>query len=267
MSTARSGYGHGSGAESTVDRERSGFSMVEMLIAVVITGVVGAALLGVLMEQNAFYEENSRRVMAQKSLRGAVDRMSRELRMVRRGDVQAAEADQLVVTFSVAHGVVCHESGGTSYLYFHDLPASSPEGTRYLEPRFNGPWQTGLSWPGQDGAQTCTAHGAPAGAAADRYRSVGTSLPVGTIVNGTETLTYEFASQNGGLALLRNGDRLAGPFEADPPFFRYLDEDGNSTGNLDEIASVQMRATAQGHDPNPRYEGDRTIELRIPFRN
>lgn len=245
----------------------SGFTLVEMLISIVITGVVGAAVVGVLMEQDMFYQENSRLVMAQKSLRSATDRMSTELRMVRRGDVQAAEPDRVAVTYNVAHGVVCHESGGTSYLYFHELPESTPAGTRYLEPRFDGSWQTGLSWPSQDGGQECASHGAPAGRPADHYREVGTSLDVGTMVTGTTTLTYEFEMQNGQIALLRNGRYLTGPFEQDAPYFRYLDSDGNTTGDLDEIAYLEVRATALGHDPNARHDGSRSISLRIPFRN
>ena len=245
----------------------SGFSLVEMLIGIVITGVVGAAVVGVLIEQNTFYEENSRMVTAQKSLRSATDQMSTELRMVRRGDVQTADTDRLVVTFNVAHGVVCHESGGTSYLYFHNLPESTPPEVRYLEPRFNGSWQDLGSWPSQDGSQECASHGAPAGRPADHYRQVGANLEVGTIVTGTTTLTYEFEPRSGEIVLLRNGDRLTGPFEQDAPYFRYLDKDENTTGNLDEIAYVEVRATALGHDPNARYEGSRSIDLRIPFRN
>lgn len=258
---------------------RAGFSLVEMLIGIVITGIVGAAVVGVLLEQNAFYEENSRRVTAQKSLRAAADRMSTELRMVHRGDVQTAEADRIVVRFGVANGIVCHTTGGTAYLYFHRVPDSAPSTVRYLEPRFQGSWQTGLSWGdfSQDGSQTCASHGSPSGKSAPHYRAVsswpGSTPDVGTIVYGTVTLTYEFDTRNGDLVLLRDGTQLARPFEQSPPYFRYFRENGSElsspvTGSsLDQIASVQIEATAQGHDPNARFEGDRTISLSVPFRN
>lgn len=245
----------------------SGFTLVEMLITVVITGIVGASVVGVLMEQDMFYQENSRLVMAQKSLRSATDQMSTELRMVRRGDVQTAESDRLVVTLNIAHGVVCHESSGTSYLYFHNLPESTPPGARYLEPRFDGTWQGLSSWPVQDGSRECANHGAPPAKENDRYRKVSTSLPVGTMVTGTTAVSYEFAPRNGEIALLRDGRYLTGPFEQDDPYFRYLDSDGNTTANLDAITYVEVRATALGHDPNARHEGSRSINLRIPFRN
>ncbi len=266
MSTATSDS-HRQAADAHREVRASGFTLVEMLIGIVITGVVGSALVGVLMEQNMFYEENSRTVMAQKSLRSATDRMSTELRTVRRGDVQTAQPDRLEVTFNVAHGVVCHQSGGTSYLYFHNLPESSPADVRYLEPRFDGSWQDLSSWPSQDGGQECASHGAPAGKPADHYRQVGANLEVGTIVTGTTPLTYAFEPRNGDIALVRNGRRLTGPFEQDQQYFRYLDGDGNTTGTLDEITYVEVRATALGHDPNARHDGSRKISLRIPFRN
>lgn len=266
MSTKTSGS-HRRPAPSGDAAGASGFTLVEMLITVVITGIVGASVVGVLMEQDLFYQENSRLVMAQKSLRSATDEMSTELRMVRRGDVQTAESDRLVVTLSVAHGVVCHESSGTSYLYFHNLPESTPPGARYLEPRFDGNWQDLSSWPVQDGSRECADHGAPPAKENDRYRKVSTSLAVGTMVTGTTAVSYEFAPRNGEIALLRDGRYLTGPFEQDDPYFRYLDSDGNTTANLDEITYVEVQATALGHDPNARHDGSRSISLRIPFRN
>jgi len=41
------------------------------LIAVVVAGVAGAAVVGIFVEQSGFYQENSRRVMAHGSLRAA----------------------------------------------------------------------------------------------------------------------------------------------------------------------------------------------------
>lgn len=257
---------------------RAGFSLVEMLVGVVITGLVGAAITGLFIEQTGFYGENSRRVMANKSLRATADRMSTELRMVRQGDVRTAEADRLEVRHGVMSGVVCHTVASTAYLYVHRLSGETdPALVRYLEPRFQGSWNTGLVWSsiGEDNSHTCADHGAPAGKSDERYREVdATPTPeAGSLVYGTIPLRYEFVSQDGRVALRRNFREVAAPFEASPPYFRYYREDGTElsapvTGaNRDDIAYVRVDATAQGHDPNQRYQGDRMISLRIPFRN
>lgn len=275
------GRRHTGGEASPVRRGSggAGFTLVEMLIGIVVTGLVGAALVGVLRDQQVFYQESSRRVTAQKSLRRAADRASTELRMVRKGDVVTAESDRLVTRYGEAHGVVCDTASGNVYLYVHRLPESSPATVRYLEPRFQGSWQSGPSW-GEldvDAAETCVLHGSPPLRAAERYRVVDSwsgSMPaVGTLVYGTSRLAYAFAERNGRIALLRNGDRLAGPFEPADVYFRYFREDGTElsapvTGSsLDDIAWVRLDATAQGHDPTPARDGDRTISLRVPFRN
>lgn len=264
-----------SGRRSERRSEQGGFSLVEMLISIVLTGVLGAAIVGVLMDQSAFYQTNSRMVTANKSLRGTADRMSTELRMVRQGDVVAAEPDSLTVRYGVAHGVVCYTGVSTVYLYMHRTPESQPDMVRYLEPRFQGSWETGLVWTDlqNDGSQTCASHGAPSGMPADHYQEVTswpTSMPeVGTLVYGTDRLSYHFVVRDDQIVLMRNGRLVAGPFRRTGAFFRYYRQDGTEvTGsNLDDIAYVRIDATAAGHDPNQRYEGDRTIDLRVPFRN
>ena len=267
-------------AQESEPAARAGFSVVEMLIAVVVTGVAGAAVVGIFVEQSGFYEENSRRVMAHKSLRATADRMSTELRMVRQGDVLTAEGDRVTVRYGVTRGVVCHTSSGTAYVYLFRLPGSTaPDEMRYLEPRFSGTWQDpSLPWGDLDvdSNETCADHGAPSGAAAGRYREITsfTSLPEpGSLIYGTINLTYEFSEEDGRVALFRNGRRQTAPFEDSQSYFRYFREDGTdltapvSAGDRDDIAYLRVDATARGHDPNERFQGDRTMSLRIPFRN
>lgn len=254
---------------------QGGFSLVEMLISVVLTGVLGAAIVGVLVDQSGFYERNSRMVTANKSLRGTADRMSTELRMVRQGDVVAAEPDSVTVRYGVGRGVVCHTTATEAYIYLHRIPEEQPNTVRYLEPRFQGSWQTGLAWTDlqTDGSQTCASHGAPSGMPAEHYQEV-TSWPgsipeVGTVVYGTDLLSYHFVDQGDRIVLMRNDRIIAAPFRQAESYFRYYEQDGTEvTGsNLDDIAYVRIDATAEGHDPNQRYEGDRAIDLRVPFRN
>lgn len=259
---------------------QAGFSLVEMLISVFLTGLVGAAVVGVFIDQNSFYQENTRVVTAHTSLRTTTDRISSSLRMVHQGDVLTAEADRLSVRHGVMHGVVCHVGATSVFIYLHRLPNTEPATVRYLEPRFEGDWQTGLAWGdlSQDSNETCADHGAPAGESAGHYRKVDLSLwptspAVGSLVYGTDRVTYEFASRGGELYLIRNGRAVTGSFGQSDQFFHYLDRNGTElsapvTGSsLDDIASVRIDATALGNEPNQRFEGNQRISLRIPFRN
>ena len=256
----------------------SGFTLIEMLVSIVIMGLVGAALVGVLREQRTFYEENSRLVTAQRSLRGAADWMSTELRMVHRGGVQTAETDRLIVEHAVARGVVCDTSATGSpevYLNFYQRPTGgTPQSMRYLEPRYQGSWLPAAAW----GDLSQQSHTACAGTPPSNQLYVTDSWPdslpsMGSMVRGTRPLTYEFRTQGSELMLLRNGRVLAGPFEQSSPYFEYYRKDGSQlsapvTGaTRDEIASVQIDATATGHEQNARYQGERIISLRVPFRN
>ena len=261
----------------------AGFSLVEMMISVVLTGLIGAAIVGVFMDQSGFYQENSRLVTANRSLRGTASQLSTELRMVHQGDVLTAESDRLTVRYGVMHGTVCHSTSSTAYVYLHRVPESGPSTIRYMEPqndapRYDGTWQTGLTWSGlqPDGAQTCASHGSPAGKSSDRYReitSLSTPPRAGTLIYGTNPVTYEFDTRDGEIALVRNSRLLARPFEQSGQYLRYFEQDGTELsapvtgGDRDDIHYVRIDATAQGHDPNQRYEGDRAISLRIPFRN
>lgn len=265
---------------TTKDEARgAGFTLIEVLVSIAITGLVGAALVNVLQDQRMFYEENSRRVSAQKSLRGTADRMSSELRMVHRGAVQTAAADRLVVDQGVAQGVVCATSAGGSpevFLNLYRRPGgAAPQSVQYLEPRFQGSWLSAPSW--SDFTQQSHAE-CPGPPPANQLYVVGSwsggSLPArGSMVRGTQPLTYEFTVRNGQVVLLRNGRHLAGPFEQSSPYFEYFRRDGTQlsapvTGaTRDEIAAVRIEAVALGHDPNARYEGQRSIDLRVPFRN
>ena len=255
-----------------------GFTLVEILIGIAISGVVGAALIGVLQDQKIFYEENSRIVTAQQSIRAAADRLSRELRMVRKGAVETAQADRLVVRYPVALGAVCSASPGQASVFMHRIPAAgtSPNTVRYLDPRYNGNWQTGSGWSFTSGSTTaesdCEGVGAPKDTASDHYQRIkglssSLTLDRGTMIRGTVPVEYEFADRGGEIVLLREGRRLAGPFQESQRYFRYSEQDGTTASNTDDIAYVRVDAVALGHEPSARYDGARRIDIRVPFRN
>jgi prepilin-type N-terminal cleavage/methylation domain-containing protein len=92
-------------------RNRAGFTLVEVIIALVITGVLGAAITSVFITQTSFYDRQEKVGSARGVSRGAMNLLTSELRMVERDSgVVEATANRLVLRVPFAMGVAC---GGT----------------------------------------------------------------------------------------------------------------------------------------------------------
>lgn len=217
-------------------RKDHGFTLVEVLLALVVAGVLAAGMYKLLLDQNRFYGEMSDRSYAEETLRASADLAATELRMTTSGDVLAAESDSLAVRSDVLRAYVCHVTSGDA-VYFYvteevaDAALSGSRGTAYSDP-FAEAYEYD---PGFDATGTasstaqseCEARGAPSGEAADRYRLKTWSGALdppepGATLRIYRELSYFFApSEIGdGLALWRNEGELAGPY-ADGAGFRY----------------------------------------------
>ncbi len=100
---------------------RAGFTLVETLITLVVAGVLGVAILTLILGQNRFYEHSDDAIYAQQTIRAAMDLMSSELRMISPTDLLAAEEDSLAARFDLVRGVVCDTlSSDDVYLFVYD---------------------------------------------------------------------------------------------------------------------------------------------------
>ena len=127
----------------TKARGAAGFSLIELLIALLISTAIGALVFTVFAVQNRFYSATSASGRAQQTVRGAADLLATELRGVSRGAMQVAESDRFAARVPVAMGVVCSlPAGGDANAYFaldgKAITGSAVSGFAVLSP--SGAW-------------------------------------------------------------------------------------------------------------------------------
>lgn len=274
---------------------RAGFTLVEVLVALVVAGILAAGVISLLMSQDRFYGHNDQHIYAQQTLRAAADLMASEIRMAGRGspsDVVTAESDRLEVRFDLVRATVCEESGGDVYLYVYDRPSAvnipgGVAGTVYSNPYDSGlevieDFPADLSDLVPDGTGEhetyCVNAGAPPGQGPDSYVRIDNwpdppgPPERGAIVRLYGLLGYSFeeSSFEDGLAVWRNNQELVAPL-ADDASFTYLAEDGTelpppvSGMDLFEIRQIRLEATAVGTDA--RFDVERDLSYDIVLRN
>ena len=94
-------------------RIRQGFTLAEILIAVVILGIIGAALVRLLISQSRFTELQMSKRNARTVSRNAMNIMLTDLRMVQdSGGLRAAANDYVTARVPIAFGLFCGTNGG-----------------------------------------------------------------------------------------------------------------------------------------------------------
>ena len=98
--------------------DESGFTLIEALIALVISGILASALVSLLIGQSRFYERTDDQMYAEQSLRASMDLVATELRMGSPSDLVSAEADSVTIRFDVIRGIVCDTTGADAVTAF-----------------------------------------------------------------------------------------------------------------------------------------------------
>jgi prepilin-type N-terminal cleavage/methylation domain-containing protein len=104
----------------TLSRSRRGFSLVEILVALVMLGIVGASMTKLMLSQTRGYQYDAGGRRARTSARSAMNIMTTDLRMTQDnggvGYVDATNHRRVDVKVPVAFGVVCKVSGSSIYI-------------------------------------------------------------------------------------------------------------------------------------------------------
>src|SRR5688572_32640870 len=94
-------------------KARAGVSTAEFIVALTLTGVLGASLMGVFVTQSQFFDTQTEVATARSVSRGAMNLMMSELRMLESGGgIVAASPTSVTVRAPYALGVVCGATGG-----------------------------------------------------------------------------------------------------------------------------------------------------------
>ena len=100
-------------------RSRSGFSLVEMVIVLVLAGIVSTAAISMFSTQNRLNAAMTALGESQENARSAVQVAAAEIRAASGGSVIRARSDRLVVRVPVVVGIVCAlGSGNSTHMYF-----------------------------------------------------------------------------------------------------------------------------------------------------
>lgn len=269
-----------------------GFSLAELLVTIVVTGFIGAGVVGLLLGQSRFYGANEDRNYADVSRRGVTDLVSSELRMLSTADLYKTKGDSIRARFDLGQAVVCAVDNTlkTVTLVVHHDPSpmlpSGATGTAYSSP-FSADFVYADGWTSTLVADattdlgvftTCDSNGAPGTLPKERYRLEDWSShpvglpPVGSVVRvyGDLVYTFEPSEQGTGMALWRNDQELVAPF-ADGAGFSYIMNNGNKensvpNSNHKDIRRIRLTAEAIGDGAN-RHDVAENLDLDISLRN
>lgn len=270
-------------------REPRGYTLAEMLVAMVLAGIVGGSVLGVLLRQNSFYRQANDLVYAEQSLRAGLDLMASELRMASPRDLLAAEPDSVSVRFDVWRGVVCTSDASTdeAAVFVHDSVGNANVPASFRGYGFSNPYDSlydyGDDWSASvdlsSGQTECENAGSPAGQESWRYRTLSgwgsspqdTVPDRGAVLRHYGRLTFRFDPSNftSGTAVWRNSQELVAPFEEEAAF-SYLMADGSvqssvSPADFPDVRAVRVTVVALG-EHSATTDVSRSISFDIRLR-
>lgn len=272
-------------------RHRPGFSLAEMMVALLLTGIIGVALARLIINQSRFVALQDGMMRARSGTRAALNVMSAELRAITDGGLVAASRDSITVRVPYAFGVACQQASGLTNVAL--LPGDSA--------LYGTATASGYAWRDTtgafvfvDGATVSAGACAPPAPAITVVGTTGWSArtvtvsnnnpntPVGAIVYLYQRIRYAFAPSAtipGRRALWRTvlttgtRDELVVPFDTSSRFQFLV---GNAYAPqatppavLDSVRGVRIRFVGQSETPP---EG-RTVPFKfdlssdILFRN
>jgi prepilin-type N-terminal cleavage/methylation domain-containing protein len=178
---------------------RRGFTLTELLIATVVMGILGVALLRVLASNSRFVSLQDAMAESRATARAGMQLMTSELRMVPDSGLLYAHSDSIRVSIPYVYGMACRSTGGIttgslmpvdSLMYAAALPDTiallDPGGTAFIRRR--------VTLSGSPSAANCTADSirvVPGGRLIALSIS-GSDPPSGSLFYLSQTVTYRF---------------------------------------------------------------------------
>jgi prepilin-type N-terminal cleavage/methylation domain-containing protein len=261
-------------------RSRGGFTLTEVMIALVMTGVIGAAVTSVFISQARFYDRQEKTDFARGVSRSAISVLTSELRMIERDSgVVEATASRLVLRVPYVLGVSCGGSGTLMSLRYAPTDTIVLRDTVYsgfARMRDDGSWQyhdlatSGTTLPSLGaGAAVCngatdTVRAVPGGGTMQlAVPTAGAVAARGRPVLLYQRITYEFKASTavpGRIGLYRTIGRkaleeeLVAPFTANAAFRFFINDSVSAStappANLKALTGIQLVMEAASERPD-----------------
>jgi prepilin-type N-terminal cleavage/methylation domain-containing protein len=265
--------------------DRAGFTLVELLVALVISGILAGVIFQLLLGQGRVSRVQTAREEVQQNARAALEVVTAELRGVGKGGLVTADADELSFFSPRAWGLVCGQSAaGLAVVYPPAAPPPTGVGAlaigdaswTFFEHATDATATSDLT----DAVKVCNNSltpepafvvdvSQPAARPRRVYAGVSGAAPApGTPAYVFERITYTIGMPAGldGDWILRNGEPLAGPVPADGLRFAYLDQNGAETSTPDQVVavrvSVRTESRARFNDAEQTETGSTVVFLR-----
>lgn len=272
--------------------DQRGFTLVEALVALTISGIIASALISLLTAQTRFYSRQDDQRVAELTAGATFELFSAEVRGTGASSLLAAEADSVTVRYDLLRGILCDVSvAGDASLFVYDRKTTANLTSSFVGVAASSPYAEDFeyadSWnptPTATGAvpkAQCVATGTPSTGALSDYLEIAGwdakfSAPQrqeGTLVRVYGKLTYKIAPSSffgTRSALWRGTQELIGPFE-NGAILSYVMDDGTvrssvALADFDDVAAIRVTATSVGEASN-RYNVSRAVNFDVPFRN
>jgi prepilin-type N-terminal cleavage/methylation domain-containing protein len=261
-------------------RTRPGFTLVEVIIALVITAVIGAAVTSVFITQTRFYDRQEKMDFARGVSRSAMNILTSELRMIERDSgVIEATPTRIVLRVPYVMGVSC--GGAVNVMTLRYMPTDTvvlkdSTYSGFARMRDDGTWRyhdvgTGSTLPtlglsaGICNGTSDTVRAIPGGGTMQITAPSSSDVaPRGRPVMLYQRITYEFKASTavpGRIGLYRSIDRKAQDEELVAPFtanarFRFFINDGFASAaappaNLRELTGIELVLESASERPDP----------------
>jgi len=270
------------GAETMKTSDRSGFTLVELLIVAVLGALVVGATYQIMLSTQQTSTLQTAQVQGQQTLRAGIDILFSELREISRaeGDVLTMGSDRIEVRAMRAFGLVCNVAATGSPIRVKKVGRFFETGDLITVLADNDPdlmaddtilfgivgsLDTTQTCSGADTAQSLVVPALVAALANDTVRE-------GAPVRGYVVYTYGLYTVDGEYYLARRSgtttEPLVGPLAANGVSFSYLDSLGTVTTDPTAVSRIQvtLRTRSRAVDQQGRVVAD-SLTTGIYLRN